>query len=63
MGRIDMSPLTLTVESTVTAISHTSGSLLGGTLLTIDGTNFSNDPLDNPVKVGDYNCLVESTTP
>ena len=58
-----MSPLTLTVESTVTGISHTSGSLLGGTLLTIDGTNFSNDPLDNPVKVGDYHCLVEFTTP
>lgn len=63
MGRIDMYPLQLTVESKVLALSHQSGSLLGGTVLTIDGTNFSSDPLDNPVKVGDHQCNVESSTP
>lgn len=49
------------VEGRITGISPLSGSYLGGTLLTIDGVNFSEDPLDNPVKVGDYYCLVETT--
>ena len=39
------------------------GSALGGTLVTIDGINFSDDPLDNPVKVGDHYCLVQTTSP
>lgn len=61
IGRIDQTPLKLTVESKVTAIAPLKGSLLGGTLVTIDGTNFSKNKLDNPVKAGNYWCLVEST--
>ena len=62
IGRIDKSPLALTVEGRVTNISPLAGSLLGGTLLTIDGINFSDDALDNPVKVGDYWCFVRTTS-
>ena len=39
-----------------------SGSVLGGTLVTIDGVNFSDDLYDNPVKVGDNWCLVQTTS-
>ena len=63
VGRIDHLPLELTVEGRVTGISPATGSYLGGTLVTIDGVNFSNDPLDNPVKVGDHWCLVQTTSP
>jgi len=52
VGRIDKEPLSITVGSQVTGISPMSGSVLGGTLVTIDGINFSDDPYDNPVKVG-----------
>lgn len=58
VGRIDKDPLALTVTGQVSGISPSSGSYLGGTLMTIDGINFSDDPLDNPVKVGPYWCLV-----
>jgi len=30
--------------------------------VTIDGTNFSDDKYDNPVKVGDNWCLVQTTS-
>jgi len=62
VGRIDQNPLVLTVEGRVTAFSPASGSALGGTLITIDGVNFSDDPLDNPVKVGNQYCLVQTTS-
>ena len=58
VGRIDKEPLALTVTSQVTGISPLTGSVHGGTLVTIQGINFSDDPYDNPVKVGDYWCLV-----
>jgi hypothetical protein len=38
------------------------GSIYGGTKITITGENFSNDPLDNPVKIGDNYCYVETST-
>ena len=63
VGRIDKTPLALTVGSQVTAISPLSGSYLGGTLVTIDGNNFSDDLYDNPVKVGNNWCLVQTTNP
>lgn len=44
--------LALTVGSNVTSITPSSGSIYGGTVLTITGVNFSNEPLDNPVKIG-----------
>ena len=58
VGRIDKEPLILSVTAQVTGISPLTGSYLGGTLVTIDGVNFSNDLLDNPVKVGPYWCFV-----
>ena len=63
IGRIDKSQLALKVYGKVTNFSPLSGSALGGTLVTIDGENFSTDPLDNPVKVGKQYCLVETSTP
>lgn len=48
----------LTVESRVTAIDIRTGSSEGGTVLTIDGVNFSDEPTDNPVKVGNNWCIV-----
>lgn len=62
VGRIDQNPLVLTVEGRITSFSPASGSALGGTLITIDGVNFSDDPLDNPVKVGNNYCLVQTTS-
>lgn len=62
VGRIDKDPLELTVGSQVTGISPVQGSVLGGTLVTIDGINFSDDKYDNPVKVGNNWCLVQTTS-
>jgi len=45
-GRIDTSAVTLTTSSTVTSITPKTGSVYGGTLLTIQGTNFSTTKLD-----------------
>ena len=53
----------ITSEGKVTGISSSGGSMLGGQYVTIDGVNFSNEPLDNPVKVGDTYCLVKTSTP
>ena len=58
-GRIDKVPLEITTEGKITAISATSGSVLGGQMLDISGVNFSTDKLDNPVKVGAHYCLVK----
>jgi len=62
VGRIDGTPLQLTAEAKVTAISRLTGSYLGGFSVTIDGTNFSDNKLDNPVKVGPYWCYVRTTS-
>lgn len=62
VGRIDKTPLKLTVEGRVTGVAPLKGSYLGGTLVTIDGVNFSTNKLDNPVKVGNFWCLVQTTT-
>ena len=58
IGRIDKSFLALEVIGKITGFSPASGSAFGGTLVTIDGVNFSDDPYDNPVKVGNDYCLV-----
>ena len=39
------------------------GSIYGGTTITITGENFSNDPLDNPVKIGGNYCYVMTSSP
>jgi len=61
IGRIDRTPLLLKVEGRVTAIAPLTGSYLGGTLVTIDGVNFSTNKLDNPVKAGNSWCHVQTT--
>ena len=38
------------------------GSVLGGTLLTIAGYHYGTTATDNPVKVGDNYCIVEETS-
>ena len=63
IGRIEETSLELTVEGRVTGIVPLTGSYLGGTLVTITGVNFSNDPLDNPVKAGNSWCYVQTTSP
>jgi hypothetical protein len=57
----ELSELDFEVVSDVTSVYPTSGSSSGGTLITIKGRNFSTDPLDNPVKVGNAKCIIEST--
>ncbi|TNV88229.1 hypothetical protein FGO68_gene13028 [Halteria grandinella] len=62
-GNIKTDGITLQTVGTVTEYTPKIGSIHGGTLITITGQVFSTDPQDNPVQVGDTDCLVESTTP
>ncbi|TNV88211.1 hypothetical protein FGO68_gene8985 [Halteria grandinella] len=62
-GRFDASQISLVTEGKVLDFNPKKGSIHGGTLITIDGINFSNDTLDNPVKIGYTDCMVESSTP
>jgi hypothetical protein len=59
-GRLSTSMISFSTSSTVTSITPTSGSVLGGSLLTITGTNFSPVASDMAVKVGDAYCRVLS---
>lgn len=60
-GLIDTSGLRFTVGSEVTTFSPIIGSVYGGTLITISGTNWSKDKLDNPVSIS-FNGALGSTT-
>ena len=62
-GRLDTENLNIKTEAYITAVSPSSGSALGGTLVTITGENFSNDASDNAVMIGDALCLVETSAP
>jgi hypothetical protein len=62
IGRIDKSALTLAVMAKITGFSPNTSSYLGGQLITITGENFSDEPLDNPVKVGSEWCYVQTTS-
>jgi hypothetical protein len=42
-----------TYELSISSISPTTGSIGGGSLITVTGVNFSPDPLDNLVFIGD----------
>lgn len=55
-GRLDTSAVSFQTSSVITAVSPKSGSVFGGTLLTITGTNFSTIISDQAVKVGDFYC-------
>ncbi len=62
-GNFDTSSLTFEALGKVTEFSPKSGSLYGGTMITIKGYNFSEtDITDNNVRVGYTDCLVESTS-
>lgn len=58
----------LDVGATVTSFSPNTGSIYGGTLLTIDGTNYGKVFTDNPVEisynggVGSTKCFVKETS-
>jgi hypothetical protein len=47
----------------VTSFSPSSGSIYGGTLITINGIDFSYTPTDNPVLVGSTDCDVITSSP
>lgn len=44
-------------------MSPLTGSVIGGTVLTIDGTNFSETIIDQAVKVGNYYCDILTASP
>ena len=48
-GYLDTKDIILTVGSNVTSITPKYGSIYGGTLLKIKGTNFGKEFTDNPV--------------
>jgi hypothetical protein len=48
-GLLDTTALRFTVGANVTSISPSTGSIHGGTLVTITGTNFGTVTTDNPV--------------
>jgi len=53
----------LLVETKITDYTPKTGSIYGGTLITIYGDNFSEDRYDNNVRIGLYtDCLVLSST-
>ena len=67
-GLIKTEGLLLDVNAYVTDYSPKTGSIYGGTLLTIQGSNFGTAITDNPVQlsagggIGNINCYVETTS-
>jgi len=59
-GRLSTSLISFKTSSTVTGFSPLGGSVLGGSVITITGTNFSTDKTEMAVKVGDQYCIIES---
>jgi hypothetical protein len=68
-GLVDTEGMILDVSSKVTKVTPLVGSIYGGTLLTITGTNFGTKKTDNPVQlsthggVGSIDCLVQTINP
>jgi hypothetical protein len=67
-GLVDTEGMILTVEGVVNSYSPTTGSIYGGTLLTITGQNFGNEITDNPVQLAfsdglsrNQHCYVQTT--
>jgi hypothetical protein len=54
--------ITFEAVGTVTDIYPTSGSVYGGTLITITGYHFSDEATDNPVTIGGATCSVEESS-
>ena len=61
-GKLESTGITLELIGVVTSFSPNQGSVYGGTLITINGYHFSNDPMDNPVQIGYTQCQVLSTS-
>ena len=59
-GMVDTADHLFNVSSTMTSLSPLTGSMYGGTLLTIQGTNFGSVFTDNPVEIS-YNGALGST--
>ena len=53
-------PVNISVPYTVTSVTPTSGSLAGGTLVTIAGTGFSDRAADVAVAIGGVPCTIQS---
>jgi len=68
-GLIETDDMILSVTATVTNVSPMTGSIYGGSVLTITGTNFGYQKTDNPVQisfnggVGSLDCFVLTTGP
>jgi hypothetical protein len=66
LGLIDTSDLLFVVHTNVTSFEPQTGSLYGGTLVTITGSNFGTVPTDNPVQLSTWggvhsiDCYVET---
>jgi len=63
-GSLSCPPSTIRIETVMMLTDFTPkyGSTKGGTLLTLTGYHFGNEITDNPVKVGDNDCFVETTS-
>jgi hypothetical protein len=64
-GLLDTEGMILDVSSKVTRVTPLSGSIYGGTLITIEGSNFGTQKTDNPVQlsthggIGSIDCFVQ----
>lgn len=67
-GLLDTKSLTLKVESHYSNITPTTGSIYGGTLVTLTGINWGSELTDNPVEIsyngalGSTKCYLQSTS-
>ena len=68
-GLVDTEGMILHVGASVTSYSPTTGSIYGGTLLTITGENFGDQATDNPVQLyfadgltRNWHCYVQTTS-
>ena len=61
-GRFSAEGVQITAVGKVTDFNPKQGSIEGGTLITITGYNFSTDGLDNNVRIGKTDCIVQSSS-
>jgi IPT/TIG domain len=62
-GNFDATGITLTTVGNVTDFNPKQGSVYGGTLITVNGYYFSDDYMDNPIRIGYTDCMVEYSSP
>jgi hypothetical protein len=68
-GLVDTDGMILDVSSKVTNVSPLEGSIYGGNILTITGSNFGTQKTDNPVQlsthggIGSIDCFVQTIEP